>query len=102
MTTSQLYHTLIQQIEQIIPKERITRKRVLAWLITCLFLGCSPHAARLGNKIPGKAKKTSKAERLRRWLSNTAVRVRDWYEPIAQQLIEHPLSVIAFPSPLPR
>ena len=78
MTTNQLYHTLMQQITQIIPKERITRRRVLAWLMTCLFLGRNPHAARLGNKIPGKAKKPSKAERLRRWLSNKAVRVRDW------------------------
>lgn len=88
MTTNQLYHTLMQQITQIIPKERITRRRVLAWLMTCLFLGRNPHAARLGNKIPGKAKKPSKAERLRRWLSNKAVRVRDWYEPVARQLIE--------------
>jgi len=87
----------MQQIEQIIPKERITRKRVLAWLMTCLFLGRNPHAARLGNKIPGKAKKTSKAERLRRWLNNTAVRVRDWYEPIARQLIEQ---ATAFGQPL--
>ncbi len=87
MTTNQLYHTLMRQIEQIIPQERITRKRVLAWLMTCLFLGRNPHAARLGNKIPGRAKKPSKAERLRRWLNNKAVRVRDWYEPIARQLI---------------
>ncbi|RMH41450.1 MAG: IS4 family transposase [Gammaproteobacteria bacterium] len=87
MTTNQLYHTLMQQIEQIIPTERITRKRVLAWLMTCLFLGRNSHAARLGNKIPGQAQKTSKAERLRRWLSNKAVRVRDWYEPVARQLI---------------
>lgn len=87
MTTNQLYHTLMQQIEQIIPTERITRKRVLAWLMTCLFLGRNPYAARLGNKIPGQAKNPSKAERLRRWLNNKAVRVRDWYEPIARQLI---------------
>lgn len=87
MTTNQLYHTLMQQIEQILPKERVTRRRVLAWLMTCLFLGRNPHATRLGNKIPGKAKKLSKAERLRRWLKNKHVRVRRWYEPVAQQLI---------------
>lgn len=87
MTTNHLYHTLMRQIEQIIPTERITRKRVLAWLMACLFLGRNPYAARLGNKIPGSAKKQSKAERLRRWLSNKAIRVRAWYEPIAKQLI---------------
>lgn len=88
MTTNHLYHKLMQQIEQILPEERITRKRVLAWLMTGLFFGRNPHATRLANKIPGKAKKTSKAERLRRWLKNKDVRVRRWYEPIAQQLIK--------------
>jgi hypothetical protein len=78
----------MQQIEQILPEERITRKRVLAWLMTGLFFGRNPYATRLANKIPGKAKKTSKAERLRRWLKNKDVRVRRWYESIATQLIE--------------
>lgn len=100
MTTNRLYHTLMQQIEQIVPNERITRRRVLAWLMTCLFLGRNPYAARLGNKIPGQAKKTSKAERLRRWLNNRHVHVRRWYRLIAEQLIEqatasgHPLRLI--------
>ena len=88
MMTNQLYHKLMQQIEQILPKERITRKRVLAWLMTCLFLGRNPYANRLGNKIPGKAKKISKAERLRRWLNNRAVHVRTWYKPVAVELIK--------------
>ncbi len=92
MTTNRLYHTLMQQIEQILPKERITRRRVLAWLITCLFLGRNPYAARLGNKIPGKAKKPSKAERLRRWLKNKHVRVRRWYEPLARQLVNQAMA----------
>lgn len=100
MTTNRLYHKLMQQIEQILPNERITRRRVLAWLMTCLFLGRNPHAARLGNKIPGRAKKPSKAERLRRWLKNKHVHVRDWYKPLAEQLITqalasgHPLRLI--------
>ena len=87
MMTNQLYHTLMQQIEQILPAERITRKRVLAWLMTGLFLGRNPYANRLGNKIPGKAKKMSKAVRLRRWLHNKDVRVREWYAPIVCPLI---------------
>jgi len=100
MTTNRLYHTLMQQIEQILPNERITRRRILAWLMTCLFFGRNPHAARLGNKIPGQAKKSSKAERLRRWLKNRHVHVRRWYEPLACQLIAqvltsgHPLRLI--------
>jgi len=87
MTTDQLYHTLMQLIEQLLGHERITRRRGLAWLMACLYQGRSPHANRIGNKIPGSAKKISKGERLRRWLSNRAVRVRQWYEPLARQLI---------------
>lgn len=87
MTTDQLYHTLMQHIEQLHGQERITRRRGLAWLMTCMFHGRSSYASRIGNKIPGPAKKTSKGERLRRWLSNKAVRVRYWYEPLAHQLI---------------
>lgn len=87
MTTDRLYHTLMQLIEQLHSKERITRRRGLAWLMTCMFSGRCSHASRIGNKIPGPAKKTSKGERLRRWLSNKAVRVRHWYEPMAHQLI---------------
>lgn len=100
MTTDRLYHTLMQLIEQLHGQERITRRRGLAWLMTCLFHGRCTHASRIGNKIPGHAKKTSKGERLRRWLSNKAVRVRQWYEPLARQLIsqaskhKHPLRLI--------
>jgi Transposase DDE domain len=87
MTTDRLYHTLMQLIGQLHSKERITRRRGLAWLLACLFHGRSPYASRLGNKIPGPAKKTSKGERLRRWLSNKAIRVRHWYEPLARRLV---------------
>jgi len=87
MTTNRLYHTLMQHIEQILGQERVTRRRVLAWLMVSLFLARCLHASRLANKIPGPAKKASKGERLRRWLNNRAVRVRAWYEPLAHQLI---------------
>ncbi len=65
-----------------------------------MFYGRSPYASRIGNKIPGRAKKTSKGERLRRWLSNKAIRVRRWYEPLARRLVaqasqhEQPLRLI--------
>lgn len=92
MATNQLYHTLMRQIEQILGHERVTRRRVLAWLMTCMFFGRSPHSSRLANKIPGPAKKVSKGERLRRWLNNGAVRVRSWYEPLVRQLIDQAIA----------
>jgi hypothetical protein len=88
MTTHQLYFTLTKQIELILGQERVTRKRVLAWVMTCLCLGRTPLTNRLANKMPGKAKKLSKAKRIRRWLNNPAIRVRLWYEPIARALLQ--------------
>jgi len=88
MTINPLYHKLLKQIDQLVPSERITRKRVLAWLMATLFVGRSSYASRLSNKMPGRAKKSSKAARFHRWLKNKAIRVRIWYEPIARQLIE--------------
>lgn len=87
MTTNSLYHKLMQAISQVVGQERITQQRGLAWLMTCLYLGRSPHIERIANKIPGPARKRSKGERLRRWLNNSAVKVRHWYEPVARQLL---------------
>lgn len=87
MTTNQLYHTLMRQIGQVVNGQRITQQRGLAWLMTCLYLGRSPHLERIANKIPGPAKRRSKGERLRRWVNNSAVNVRRWYGPVARQLL---------------
>ena len=88
MTINQLYHKLLKQIDQLIPNERVTRKRVLAWLMATLFVGQSAYASRLSNKMPGQAKRCSKTARFHRWLKNKSIRVRAWYEPIARQLVD--------------
>jgi len=41
----------------------------------------------VANKIPATAVLTSITRRLERFLENAAIRVRDWYEPIAKQLL---------------
>lgn len=100
MTINQLYLKLMHQIDQLQPNERVTRKRVLAWLIATLFYGRSAHASKISNKIPGQAKKPSKAARFHRWLKNKAVRPRCWYEPVAKSLMNqvaasgHPIRLI--------
>ena len=76
MTTTQLYHTLMKQIEQVIPQEQITRKRRFAWLMVAMFWGRTPQVNRLANKLLGRSQKKSKGEKLRRWLHNRHVRVR--------------------------
>lgn len=85
---NRLYHNLMRPIMQILGQERITRLRVLGWLMVGLYLSNRPHSNRLASRITGSAKKLSKAKRLRRWLSNGRVRVREWYRPVALQLIE--------------
>jgi len=44
--------------------------------------------SRIAGKIPGTATLPSLIRRLSRFLDNLAIRVRDWYEPIARQWIQ--------------
>ena len=43
------------------------------------------HLSKIAGKIPGRAKLVSATRRLSRFLDNPAIRVREWYEPIARQ-----------------
>jgi hypothetical protein len=67
------------------PGQRITQIRVFAWLIIGIYLSRSVCMSRVACKIPGEAKLTSATRRLSRLLDNPAIRVREWYEPIARQ-----------------
>jgi len=87
LSTNQLYHTWMKKIMQLYPNERITRLRNLAWLIVGIFQSKSVHLSKVASKIPGEAVLNSITRRLDRFLENTAFRVRDWYEPIAKQLL---------------
>jgi hypothetical protein len=48
----------------------------------------SVHLSRVASKIPGRALLLSTTRRLSRWLGNPAVRVREWYAPIAKEVLE--------------
>jgi hypothetical protein len=87
MLTNHLYHNLHRRIRQLRPQERITRIRNLAWLMSGIFLSRSVHLSRIASKIPGTAVLNSIIQRVQRFLNNPAVRVRDWYEPVAQELL---------------
>lgn len=88
MSINQLYHTWLIQIRQLRPNERITRVRIFAWMATGIFLCRSVHLSYIAGKIPGTATNPSKTRRLSRFLDNDAIRVREWYEPTARQLLE--------------
>jgi hypothetical protein len=79
MSVNQAYHTWFNRIRQMRPGERKTRVRNLAWLIVGVLLSRSVHLSRIASKIPGKATLNSSVQRIRRFLSNPAVCVRQWY-----------------------
>jgi hypothetical protein len=48
----------------------------------------SVHLSKIGGKIPGSAQLLSTTKRLSRFLENPAIRVREWYQPIACQWLQ--------------
>lgn len=88
MSVNQLYSTWFQQIRQLWPNERITRLRNFTWLVVGIYLSRSVHLSRIAGKIVSSANLTSLTRRLSRFLDNPAVRVREWYAPIARELLQ--------------
>jgi hypothetical protein len=83
----QTYHKALQQLRQWLPQERITRLRNMALLILGLQLSGAIHLPWIVRKWPIAGKVPSLTNRLRRFLNNNHVAVRDWYHPLAQQLL---------------
>jgi len=88
MSTNRLYHTWETEIRELRPEEHAGRLRIFAWFLVGLFLSRSVHLSHVAKKIPGRARQTSKERRLRRLLANSALRVRSWYRPVAERLLQ--------------
>lgn len=88
MPTNSLYHTWFQQIHELRPGQRITQIRNFVWLVIGIYQSRSVCLSRIAGKIPGQAKLVSTTRRLSRLLANPAIRVREWYEPIARMWLE--------------
>jgi hypothetical protein len=82
-----LYHTMMAQICKCLPGERVTRVRNLALLLTGLYLSRKVHLPLIVRKWPVPGKVPSLVNRLRRFLNNRRVCVRDYYRPVAESLI---------------
>jgi hypothetical protein len=87
MPANQLYHTWSDQIRQLCLKGRKALIHNFTWLLVGIYLSKSVHLSKIANKIPGHAKLNSAVQRLRRLL-RSAIRVRKWYEPIAEELLK--------------
>jgi hypothetical protein len=83
MTTNHLYDTWFKRVCELRPNQRITQLRNFALLVYGIYLSRSVYLSRIAGKIPGKAKLQSATKRLERFLDNPAIRVREWYKPIA-------------------
>ncbi len=87
MLANRLYHTWFERIRQVLPDGRITRLRNFVWLMVGIYQSKSVHLSDIASKIPGRAKELSIVRRLSRFLTNPAVRVREWYVFVARNLI---------------
>ena len=85
MPVNRLNDTLMQRICELRPGQRITQTRNFVWLIIGILQSRSVCLGRIAGKIPGPAKLVSTTRRLSRLLDYPAIRVREWYEPIARQ-----------------
>jgi hypothetical protein len=88
MPTNHLYDTWMQRICELQPKARITQIRNFVWLMIGIYESRSVYLSKIAGKIPGPAKLVSLTRRLSRFLDNPAIRVREWYEPIARQWLQ--------------
>ena len=88
MPINHLYDTWNRRILELRPGQRITQIRNFVWLIIGIYQSRSVCLSRIAGKIPGPAKLLSTTRRLSRLLDNPAIRVREWYEPIARQWLE--------------
>lgn len=84
MSINQLYHTLFEALRQLRPGERKNRLSAFVWFLVGMYQSRSVHLTRVGQKIPGQAKELSVFRNLERLVDNPAIRVREWYAPLAQ------------------
>jgi len=88
MPINKLYDTWMQRICELRPGQRITQIRNFVWLMIGIYQSHSVCLSKIALKIPGKALLVSTTRRLSRFLENPAIRVREWYEPIARYWLE--------------
>lgn len=87
MTATQLYHTWIKKLRHIRSGENQARLRTIAWLMVGMMMSQSVHLSHIARKIPSMSQQTSIVKRLSRLLQNGALRVREWYSPVATALL---------------
>jgi hypothetical protein len=80
----QLYSSLLGFVLQTLPDECDTRLTNLLFMMMGMFLVRSVHLDHIARKLPSRAKRVSTTKRLRRFVNNPLVRVREWFDPFAR------------------
>lgn len=88
MSSNQTDQTWMQRLWQLRPTERLTRTRNMAQLISGLFACKSVHVGKVATTVVSAATLPSVTRRLRRFLNNPAVRIREGYAPIVCDLLQ--------------
>lgn len=78
--SQEVYSTLLRAVREAQPQEDLRRLKVFAWLLTGLLLEKSISLPLLATVIVSRAKAASRVRRLRRFLANPHVVVRDYYD----------------------
>ena len=87
LSISELYRIWRKRLAELSPDGCQSRWVNMVMLVVGLFKAQSVHLTLIARKLPIRAKKLSLDKRLRRFLDNGAIRVREWYRPVAIGLL---------------
>ena len=88
MNNLQYYYKIMSELSQWLPNKRVTQLRNMSLLILGLHMSSSIHLSKIVRKWPLEGKEVSLVNRLRRFLKNPSIEVRNWYEPILLHLLK--------------
>jgi hypothetical protein len=85
MSINRVYDTCFRALRQLRPDEHLRRLKAFTWFLSGIYASQSVQLQKVGQKIPGPAKEPSVCRRLEALVANPALRVRQWYAPIARR-----------------
>jgi hypothetical protein len=103
-TRLRLLHTWQAQLRTLLPTARVTRTRVLALLSLGLLWAGTVSLPRVAAALPLPVADPSTERRLRRWLANAKVTVRDLWLPLLPEMLaaKRGLEVVLVYDPTPQ
>jgi hypothetical protein len=91
LSNSVLYRIWRERLSQLIPagcKYHRYRLTNMLLLVVGIYKARSVHLSLIARQVPIRVRKLSLERRLRRFMDNGAIRVREWYRPIAVALLK--------------